>query len=70
MLQIISLLGLLLSCDFHVQIAAAAATAPAIAFETAIHHFGNLYQNEDHAYTFRFKNVGSQPLKILGVEGT
>jgi hypothetical protein len=43
---------------------------PGIAFEKTAHQFGDLFQNENHSYAFRFKNTGIQPLKILSVEGT
>jgi len=44
--------------------------SPTVAFEKLTHHFGDLFQHEEHSYSFRFKNVGAQPLKILSVEGT
>jgi hypothetical protein len=50
--------------------AAAAENRPGIEFETLKHDFGVLFQNEDHAYPFRFKNTGNRPLKIISAEGT
>jgi hypothetical protein len=44
--------------------------SPGIEFEKTTHQFGDLFQNENHSYSFRFKNAGNQPLKILNVAGT
>jgi hypothetical protein len=43
---------------------------PVIEFETLKHDFGELFQNEEHQYSFRFKNIGDRPLKILSAEGS
>jgi len=43
---------------------------PAIQFDILTHHFGDAFQNEEQAYSFRFRNTGNRPLKIMSVEGT
>jgi hypothetical protein len=43
---------------------------PVIEFETLKHDFGDLFQNEEHTFSFRFKNTGDRPLKIISAEGT
>jgi thermostable 8-oxoguanine DNA glycosylase len=43
---------------------------PNIEFETLKHDFGDLFQNEEQTFSFRFKNIGDRPLKIISAEGT
>jgi hypothetical protein len=41
---------------------------PAIQFESMVHDFGNLKQDEISACTFKYKNTGNAPLIITEVE--
>lgn len=46
------------------------ANVPVIQFEKTEHDFGKIIQGEQVSCTFKFKNVGSAPLLITGIEKT
>lgn len=47
-----------------------APNATSIQFEKTIHDFGTLKDGESVSYTFRFKNTGNKPLKIMNAKGS
>lgn len=45
-------------------------TGPQIKFEEQLHNFGKIKQGDVVEYTFKFKNIGTEPLKILNARGS
>ncbi len=45
-------------------------TGPQIKFEKELYNFGTIVQGDTVEYTFKFKNIGTEPLKILNARGS
>lgn len=43
---------------------------PQISVEDKVHNFGNIAQGDVAEHTFEFKNIGTEPLKILSARGS
>ncbi|HVA98791.1 MAG TPA: DUF1573 domain-containing protein [Bacteroidia bacterium] len=44
--------------------------APVIVFETDVHDFGTINQNDNGTYEFKFTNTGKEPLVISNAHGS
>lgn len=45
-------------------------SGPEISFEKDVHDFGNMKQNGDATYEFKFTNTGTEPLVISNAKGS
>ena len=66
---IVSLLMLVAVIGLKAQ-EAAVTTGPMIEFEEKIYNFGSVVEGDSVTHTFKFKNIGTEPLKILSARGS
>lgn len=52
------------------QVEKSVITGPQISVEDKVHNFGTIAQGDVAEHTFEFKNIGTEPLKILSARGS